>query len=97
MSYIIDDKRGWFGLYNSRLIGGGLRFRQKRVKLNDENDNHNYGPGWTTLDDNVKTNDTINTPWIYSRQSSHFGIPLQFRYFYSYLKNVLKLIDDIPV
>lgn len=77
----IVDKRGWFGLYNSRLIGGGIRLGQKRLKMNGENDNLNYGTGWTTDYIANTTNGTIFTPWTYSQtyveHASFFGIYIQ--------------------
>jgi len=63
-----DDKRGWFGLYNSRLVGGGVRFRQKRVNTNGEIDHGNYGAGWTEYDGKVVS----NNPWTYSKPT-HLG------------------------
>eukprot|EP00102_Acyrthosiphon_pisum_P020398 XP_016657608.1 PREDICTED: polycystic kidney disease and receptor for egg jelly-related protein-like [Acyrthosiphon pisum] len=63
------DKRGWFGLYNSRLIGGGVRFRQQRVNSNGENDRRNYGAGWTEYDA-ARGKTTPNNPWIYSKATN---------------------------
>ncbi|KAF0751894.1 Uncharacterized protein FWK35_00023182 [Aphis craccivora] len=60
------DKRGWFGLYNSRLIGGGVRFRQKRINMNGEIDHRNYGVGWTEYNDK----DMPNNPWTYSKPAN---------------------------
>lgn len=60
--YILDTRVGWFGLYSSRLIGGGVRLRQKRVHLNGTDDNGIYGPGWSEY--NTQTN---NTSWMYSK------------------------------
>ncbi|VVC36593.1 Polycystin cation channel, PKD1/PKD2 [Cinara cedri] len=59
------DKTGWFGLYNSRLIGGGIQITQNRVDRNGENDNKNYGSGWKEYA--TSTDYTITTSWTYSR------------------------------
>ncbi|XP_050063461.1 uncharacterized protein LOC126552720 isoform X6 [Aphis gossypii] len=66
MDTIKYDKRGWFGLYNSRLVGGGVRFRQKRINMNGEIDHRNYGAGWTEYNDN----DMPNNPWTYSKPAN---------------------------
>lgn len=58
----LDVKKGWIGLYNSRLIGGGIRLRQKRIE-NGILNNANYGPGWTEY---IKV-DNKSTPWMYSK------------------------------
>lgn len=57
----LDDKRGWFGLYHSRLIGGGVILKQRRVKSNGENNNESYSSGWTK---HVEV-DIDTTFWMY--------------------------------
>jgi len=56
-------------LYNSRLIGGGVRFRQKRVNSNGENDRGNYGAGWTEYDA-ARGKAIPNNPWMYSKATN---------------------------
>jgi len=75
-----DDKIGWFGLYNSRLVGGGVRLRQKRINMNGEIDHRNYSVGWTEYNDK----DMPNNPWTYSKPANlwnflFYGIYLRIK------------------
>ncbi|XP_050530398.1 uncharacterized protein LOC126899479 isoform X2 [Daktulosphaira vitifoliae] len=56
------DSVGWFNLYNSRLIGTGIRLRQIRINENGKKDTREYGPGWTDLPKGLKG----SLPWSYT-------------------------------
>lgn len=64
---------GWFNLYNSRLIGGGIRIVQNRVDQNGTNDNKNYSAGWKEY---VEGTDVSITSWTYSQQSKILSFPI---------------------
>lgn len=72
----IDNKRGWFGLYNSRLIGGGIRLLQKRIDSYGANDKRNYDPKWKEY---TEINDTAS--WMHSKSHSK-----NFLFFSKYTK-----------
>lgn len=69
--------RGWFNLYDSKLVNAGIRLTQTRVK--DDNsfwivDNDDYSIGWTNIsevEDNV-----IHSAWRYTTVSAikYFGL-----------------------
>lgn len=48
---------GWFGLYNSRLIGGGIMLTQERAGSND----WSYGSGWTKRNETAVGNSYTTT------------------------------------
>lgn len=72
----VDNKRGWFGLYNSRLIGGGIRLLQKRIDSYGANDKRNYDPKWKEY---TEINDTAS--WMHSKSHS-----TNFLFFSKYTK-----------
>lgn len=55
--------RGWSNLYNSKLVNGGIRLLQNRIRQNDHAwtiDKGNYEQGWSKSD---KTDEI--TAWTY--------------------------------
>lgn len=58
-----DNPRGWNNLYNSKIINGGIRLKQKRVRIDDVRwkiDTGYYNQGW------IKTNVfEKKSAWVY--------------------------------
>lgn len=62
-----DNLRGWNNLYNSKIINGGIRLKQKRVRIDDvgwKTDTGDYNEGW------IKTNVFEHkSAWVYRSES----------------------------
>lgn len=57
--FTVED-RGWYALYNSKILNGGIRIRQNRIKkekLEWVSDTSSYGQGWRkkSNDENEKS------------------------------------------
>lgn len=70
--------RGWSNHYNSKLINGGIRLKQNRIKADGigwSSDMGNYDVGW------IKTNElNNNSAWTYSSIpfTKYFGLCMYY-------------------
>lgn len=75
--FFLGTVRGWFNLYDSKLVNAGIRLTQTRIK-DDNNiwivDNGDYNKGWTNISE--VENSTIHSAWKYTTVSAikYFGL-----------------------